>query len=137
VIASVHSKLSMSEAEATERVIRAIENPYCRILGHPTGRLLLMREGYSLNYEKVMDACVANRVALEINANPNRLDVDWRHIRRGRDRGVMFSIGPDAHGVDGIDDVDYGVGIARKGWLGPEHVLNCMDSDALLAWCSG
>ena len=137
VIASVHSRLTMSENEATERIVKAVENPYCRILGHPTGRLLLMREGYSLNYDKVMDACVANRVAIEINANPNRLDIDWRHIRRGRDRGVLFSIGPDAHEIGGIDDVDYGVGIARKGWLGPEHILNCMDADALLAWCRG
>ncbi|MCC6488411.1 MAG: DNA polymerase/3'-5' exonuclease PolX [Candidatus Hydrogenedentes bacterium] len=134
IIASVHSKLEMGEAEATRRVIKAIENPHTDVLGHPTGRLLLAREGYSLDYEKVMDACVANRVALEINANPNRLDIDWRHIRRGKEKGVMFCIGPDAHGVEGIDDVIFGVGIARKGWLERENLINCFTLSKLRRW---
>ncbi|NUM54086.1 MAG: DNA polymerase/3'-5' exonuclease PolX [Candidatus Hydrogenedentes bacterium] len=137
IIASVHSGLTMTEAEATKRVVKAIENPYSAILGHLTGRLLLAREGYPLDMEKVVDACVRNRVAIEINANPHRLDMDWRHIRRARDQGAMFSIGPDAHSIEGIDDVQYGVGIARKGWLGPEHLINCMSAERLIAWRKG
>ncbi|HRK36208.1 MAG TPA: DNA polymerase/3'-5' exonuclease PolX, partial [Candidatus Hydrogenedentes bacterium] len=134
VVASVHSGLSMSESEATKRVIRAVENPFTVVLGHLTGRLLLSREGYPLNMEQVVDACIANKVAIEINANPLRLDMDWRHIKRARDKGAMFSIGPDAHSVEGLDDTQYGVGIARKGWLGPEHLLNCMPAQELVKW---
>jgi DNA polymerase (family 10) len=111
-----------------------VENPYTNILGHPTGRLLLSRDGYALNYEKVFDACLANNVAVEINANPHRLDLDWRYIKRGKEKGLMFSIGPDAHAVDAIDDVEYGVGIARKGWLEPENLINCLTADNLLKW---
>jgi len=134
VIASVHSKLEMDEKEATARTIKAIEHPRTAILGHPTGRLLLSRKGFPLDWEKIFDACVANKVALEINGNCKRLDVDWRHIRQGRDKGVLFSIGPDAHSIDGVNNVQYGVGIARKGWLGPEHLINCWTAEELLAW---
>lgn len=134
IIASVHSKLEMDEKEATKRVITAIENPYTAILGHPTGRLLLSRKGFPLDMEKVFDACVANKVAVEINASCKRLDVDWRYIRQGRDKGVLFSIGPDAHSIDGLKNVQYGVGIARKGWLEPDHVINCWTAEELLAW---
>jgi len=137
VIASVHTGQDMTEAEATTRVVRAVENPHTTILGHPTGRLLLTRKGFPLNYEKVFDACVANRVAVEINANCHRLDLDWRHVRRAKDRGVMLVIGPDAHSVDGIADMDYGVGIARKGWLGPENLLNCMTLAEFKKWRKG
>ena len=137
IVASVHSKLDMSEAEATTRVVKAVENPYTSILGHPTGRLLLARDGYPLDYEKVFDACLANNVAIEINANAHRLDLDWRYIKRAKDKGLLFSIGPDAHGVDGIDDVEYGVGIARKGWLEPENLINCLSADKLLKWRKG
>ncbi len=136
IVASVHSKLDMSEAEATKRVIKAVESPYTSILGHPTGRLLLSRDGYSLDYEKVFDACLANNVAIEINANPHRLDLDWRYIKRAKEKGLLFSIGPDAHRVEGIDDVAYGVGIARKGWLEPENLINCMSADKLQKWRS-
>lgn len=134
IIASVHSKLDMDEKEATKRVITAIENPHTAILGHPTGRLLLSRKGFPLDMEKVFDACAANKVAVEINASCKRLDVDWRYIRQGRDKGVLFSIDPDAHSIDGLNNVQYGVGIARKGWLGPEHVINCWTAKELLAW---
>jgi DNA polymerase (family 10) len=134
VIASVHSKLTMDEAEATARIVKAIENPHTTILGHPTGRILLGRPGYALDIERVFDACVANGVAVEINANCHRLDLDWRHIRRGKDRGVKFIIGPDAHGIEELDYDRYGVGIARKGWLGPEDVLNCMSAKEFLKW---
>ena len=135
VIASVHSKLDMTEAEATKRVVRAVENPYTKILGHPTGRLLLTREGFSLNWDKVFDACAANRVAIEINANCRRLDLDWRLIRRAKERGLKLSIGPDAHRVESLGDMEYGVGIARKGWLEPEDVLNTLSAGKFLRWC--
>jgi DNA polymerase (family X) len=134
VIASVHSKLGMDEAEATRRVVKAVENPYTAILGHPTGRLLLSRPGYPLDMAALMDACLANRVAIEINANPRRLDLDWRHVRRAGEKGVKLVIGPDAHSVEGLDDVRYGVGIARKGGLGPGDLLNCMTAEEVLAW---
>lgn len=134
VIASVHQKLEMTEAEATARVIRAIENPYTDIIGHPTGRLLLQRPGFPLDVDKIFDACVANNVALEINANCKRLDLDWRHLHRGKDKGVKFSIGPDAHRVEGVDFVRFGVGIARKGWLEKDNVINTMGVEELLAW---
>ncbi len=134
VIASVHQKLTMDEDEATKRVVRAIEHPACKILGHPTGRLLLERPGYALDMERVFDACVANDCAVEINANCHRLDCDWRHLRRGKEKGVRFSIGPDAHSVDGLDQVRYGVGIARKGWLEPFDIINTMSAGALLKW---
>lgn len=134
VVASVHSKLGMSEDEATARVVKAIENPYTCILGHPTGRLLLGRPGYPLDMDKVFDACIANRVAIEINANCHRLDIDWRHIRKGRDKGAVFAIGPDAHNRDAIRDIRHGAGIARKGWLEARHVINCLNAKELLAW---
>jgi DNA polymerase (family 10) len=134
VIASVHSKLNMAEKEATARIIRAIENPYTTILGHPTGRLLLSREGYDLDIAKVFDACAANGVAIEINASPHRLDLDWRHVKRAKERGLKLCIGPDAHSTDAIDDLDYGLGIARKGWLEPGDLLNCMSVEEFMKW---
>lgn len=134
IIASVHSKLDMTQDEATARIIRAIENPFTTILGHSTGRLLLNRNGYSLDYEKVFDACVANHVAIEINANPRRLDLDWRYVKRAKEKGIKLVISPDAHSVAGIDDTRYGVGIARKGWLEPSDLLNCMTADEFIAW---
>ena len=136
IIASVHQKLDMTEPEATERVIKCIENPYCNVIGHPTGRLLLQRPGFRLDVDKIFDACVANDVAIEINANCKRLDLDWRHLHKGKDKGVRFSIGPDAHRVEGIDYVRFGVGIARKGWLEKDDVINAMTGKELLAWRS-
>ncbi|MEK7793542.1 MAG: DNA polymerase/3'-5' exonuclease PolX [Candidatus Hydrogenedentota bacterium] len=137
VVASVHSKLDMDEKEATARVVKAVEDPYTTILGHPTGRLLLAREGFPLNYDKVFDACAANGVAIEINANCHRLDLDWRYVRRARDKGCKLSIGPDAHAIDQIDNMQYGVGIARKGWLTKHDVVNCMTAAQFLKWAGG
>lgn len=134
VIVSVHSGLEMNEKDATKRIVAAVENPYTTILGHPTGRLLLSRKGYPLNYEKVFDACLANNVAIEINANCHRLDLDWRHVRRAKERGLKLCIGPDAHSTGGLEDMIYGVGIARKGWLEPGDLLNCMTLDEFIAW---
>lgn len=137
VIASIHSKLAMDEKEATTRIVKAVENPHTNILGHPTGRLLLARPGYPLDYDKVFDACRANRVAIEINSNCKRLDLDWRHMKRAKQRGLKFAICPDAHAIEGLDDVEYGLGIARKGWLEAGDVLNCMIAEELLQWCHG
>ncbi len=134
VIVSIHSKLGMTEEEATQRLVKAVEHPRAHILGHPTGRLLLAREGYPVNMPKLFDACAANGVAVEINGNANRLDCDWRHIRSGMEKGVMFAIAPDAHGIETLDNVGFGLGIARKGWLEPQHLLNCMTAEELLAW---
>lgn len=136
IVASVHSNLDMTEEDATKRVVTAVENPYTRILGHPTGRLLITRKGFELNYDKLFDACVANGVAIEINANCKRLDLDWRHVRRARDKGIKLCVSPDAHSTGAIDFMRYGVGIARKGWLGAEDVLNSLSTDDFLAWCA-
>lgn len=127
VIASVHSNLKMDESKATSRIIKAVENPYVKILGHPTGRLLLSREGYPLDHKKVIDACAANNVCIELNANPYRLDLDWTWIPYARERGVLISINPDAHSVEGINDIRYGVLAARKGRLETEGCLNARD----------
>ena len=114
VIASIHSNLNMPEEKAMTRLIKAIENPYCSILGHVTGRILLSRSGYPVNHRKIIDACAANQVVIELNANPSRLDIDWRHIGYALDKNVLISINPDAHHVDGIADTRYGVLVAQK-----------------------
>jgi DNA polymerase (family 10) len=134
IIGSVHNRLDMPEKEATARVIRAIESPYLTILGHPTGRLLLSRTGLPLNMEQVIDACAANGVAIEINGNPRRLELDWRHVLRAREKGVKIAIGPDAHSVDALANVRWGLGIARKGWLEAKDVLNTLSAEELLTW---
>ncbi len=126
VVASVHSGFRMSEAEATQRIIRALKHKHVTMLGHPTGRLLLEREGYPVNVKSVIDAAADYGKIIEINANPRRLDLDWSHCRYARDRGVLISINPDAHAVAGLRDVRYGVGVARKGWLEPKDVLNTL-----------
>jgi len=126
VVASVHSILRMDEEKATSRLIRAIENPYTTILGHPTGRLLLSRKGYPINYAKVIDACAANKVVIEINANPLRLDLDWRWQQYALEKGVLLSINPDAHRTGGFQDTHYGVYVARKGGLQAKQCLNAL-----------
>ncbi|HEX2960893.1 MAG TPA: PHP domain-containing protein [Ignavibacteriales bacterium] len=130
VVASVHSRFKLSEEEMTSRIIKAVENPYTDLLGHPTGRLLLQRSPYNLDLKKVIDACAANNVAIEINASPNRLDLDWRMIYYAREKGCMFSINPDAHSILGIEEINYGIRVARKGGLQPEEVINCMDLES-------
>lgn len=124
VVASIHSPLKMEEEKATSRLIKAIENPYTTILGHPTGRLLLSRAGYAIDYKKVIDACATNGVVIEINANPLRLDLDWRWHRYASDRGVLLSVNPDAHRKEGFSDMYYGILAARKGGLTAKQCLN-------------
>ncbi|CAM3726209.1 DNA polymerase/3'-5' exonuclease PolX [Sphingobacterium prati] len=124
VVASVHSNLKMDEEKATARLIKAIENPYTTILGHPTGRLLLSRSGYPLDFKKIIDACAANKVVIEINANPLRLDLDWRWHRYAVEKGVLLSVNPDAHRTEGLLDMKYGIFIAQKGGLEAKNCLN-------------
>ncbi len=126
VVASVHSNLGMKHEEANRRVIRAIENPYVNILGHPTGRLLLGREGLPLDMNKIIDAAAVNHVSIELNASPHRFDIDWRYCKYAKDKGVYISINPDSHSVDGLADMRYGIGAARKGWLEKDNVLNTL-----------
>ena len=124
VVASVHAGFSMSEAEMTDRVIRAVENPYVTIIGHPTGRLLGRRPGYAINLEAVIDAAAAHCVALEINAAPSRLDLEPSAVRLARARGVLLSVNTDAHTVPDLERVLFGINVARRGWLEKSDVLN-------------
>ena len=124
VIASVHSNLKMPQEKAMNRLITAIENPYTSILGHPTGRLLLSRSGYPIDHEKIIDACVANQVVIELNAHPRRLDLDWRWIEKAIDKGALISINPDAHSIEGFADTRYGVLVAQKAGLPAEKNLS-------------
>lgn len=132
IVASVHSGLKMTEEKATARLIKAIENKYTSILGHPTGRLLLARPGYPVNHKKIIDACAANKVSIELNAHPYRLDIDWRWIYYCLEKNVKVSINPDAHYVEGLNDMYYGVCVARKGMLTKEMCLNALELNDLL-----
>jgi DNA polymerase (family 10) len=134
VVASVHSSFSQPEEEMTQRVIRAIESPTVTMLGHPTGRLLLRREGYQIDIFKVIDAAIANRVIIEINANPQRLDMDWRFWKQAIQRGLMCSINPDAHSINNLNYFEAGVNIARKGWINSDSLLNSRDTDGIKRW---
>lgn len=134
VVSSIHSNLTMDLEKANTRLVKAIENPFTRILGHPTGRLLLMREGYPIDYKYILDACIANNVVVELNAHPYRLDIDWRYISYLIDKGGMISINPDAHQKQGYWDMKYGVNVARKGYLMPENCLNAMNLEEFSNW---
>lgn len=134
VIASVHSNLKMTEEKAMSRLIKAIENPYTRILGHMTGRLLLSRNGYPVDHKKIIEACAANKVVIEINAHPRRLDIDWKWIGYAMEKGVMLSINPDAHFLSGYDDVKYGVLAAQKGGLTKEWNLSSLELREFEEW---
>lgn len=131
VVASVHQRFTMDEETMTRRICKAMEDPTCNMLAHPTGRLLLSREGYAVDLAKIIDCAAANSVAIEINANPYRLDLDWRWCRRAKEKGVKLSINPDAHSADGLQHTAFGVGIARKGWLEKSDVLNTMTAAQL------
>jgi DNA polymerase (family X) len=124
VVVSVHSAFTQSAADMTARLIRAIEHPRTTMLGHVTGRLLLRREGYQVDFAKIIDAAIANGVIIELNASPWRLDMDWRHWRKAAGRGLLCAINPDAHETDGLAHVAAGINAARKGWLTREHVFN-------------
>lgn len=124
VVVSVHSSFKQSRDEMTKRIIRAIEHPHVMMLGHLTGRLLLEREGYEVDVDKIVDAAIANGVIIELNASPWRLDMDWRHWRKAAEKGLLCAINPDAHSTAGLAHFRCGVGAARKGWLTRKNILN-------------
>jgi len=136
VIASVHANLYMTEEKAMMRLLKAIENPYTSILGHMTGRLLLSRNGYPVDHRKIIDACAANNVVIELNANPRRLDMDWRHIDYALEKGVLISIDPDAHSITGFNDTYYGVLSAQKAGLPKEKNLSSFSLPEFELWLS-
>lgn len=137
VIASVHTNLKMDEKKANARLLKAIENPNTHILGHPTGRLLLAREGYPIDHALIIDACAANGMVIELNANPSRLDLDWTWIPYALEKEVKISINPDAHSMDQIKYIHAGVNAARKGGLTKEMCLNAMNLEEFSRWVSG
>jgi DNA polymerase (family 10) len=134
VVASVHGRFSMDGAKMTERVLRALDDPHLTILGHPTGRLLLSREPYAIDLEAVFAKAKEVGAAVELNADPKRLDLDWRHLRRAKDVGVTVAIGPDAHSTTALENVRNGVGFARKAWLERADILNTRTADDVLAF---
>jgi DNA polymerase (family 10) len=124
VIASVHSQFRLPRDEMTRRILQAMANPYCTMLGHVSGRLLLAREPYEVDLEPILEFAGKHQVMVELNASPYRLDLDWRWLRRAKDLGVLISLNPDSHSLEDLDDVAYGVIAARKGWLETHDVLN-------------
>ncbi len=134
VIASVHTRFGMNSAQMTDRVLKAMEDPHVTIIGHPTGRLLLTREPYAIDLSTILKRAAQVGVAVELNADPHRLDLDWRWCRAAREAGVQVELGPDAHSIAGLDHVALGVSIARKGWLGAADVLNTRSADDVLAF---
>jgi DNA polymerase (family X) len=131
IVIAVHSRFNMTEKEMTSRIIQAMENDYFTILAHPTGRLLLARDSYPIDIRKVIQAAASTSTVIEINANPHRFDLDWRQCQYAKELGVKLSINPDAHRTDGIGDMKYGLGIARKGWLETSDLLNCLTTEQI------
>lgn len=134
VVGSIHTKLDMDETTATQRLLKAIENPHLDILGHISGRLLLSRKGYPLEIDTLLKACSKHNVSIEINANPQRLDIDWRNIYKSKKYNIKYTISVDAHNIEGIEDIKYGVYIARKGILESNEILNCKNVEDLKNW---
>ena len=137
VIIAVHSAFSRPEDKMTQRVVRAIEHPCSRILAHPTGRLLLRRDAYAIDMDRIIDAAAANNVVIELNCHPRRLDMDWRLWRRARAKGVLCSLDADVHAVEGFAHLEQGVGFCRKGWLRAEDVVNCWEPERLVELFGG
>ncbi len=131
VVASVHTNFGMPRADMTKRIVRAVSHPLVTMLGHPTGRLLLSRNGYEVDLDAVIAAAARAGTMIEINANPHRLDLDAIHARRARQAGVTIAINPDAHSVSGLDDLEYGVSVARRAWLRKEDLLNTGSLDSI------
>ncbi len=129
VLGSVHTRFNMTETEATNRLINALRNPYLTMLGHPTGRLLLAREGYPVDMGAVIDEAAGLNKIIELNADPHRLDIDWRMLKYAREKGVLISINPDTHNLETIGLVRYGIYAARKGWLEKDNILNTRSAD--------
>lgn len=134
VIGSVHSNFKMEESRMTDRICQALGSPYLDILGHPTGRLLLTREPYAVDMERVLECAAENGKAIELNAHPYRLDIDWRLLHRAKKMGIRIAVNPDAHSTSDLEYTFSGLGVARKGWLSKEDVLNCLTSQELLEY---
>ena len=134
VIASLHASLDMPPEQMLERYTKAIENPHTRIVGHPTARLLLKRDGSKVDINRMIELAAEHNTAIEINASPWRLDIDWRYGQKAKKEAMMTAICPDAHDIPGLDDVTYGVAIARKGWFSKDRVINTMSADELEKW---
>jgi DNA polymerase (family 10) len=134
VIGSIHSRFSMDGDAMTRRVLAAMDDPHLTILAHPTGRLLLSREPYAINVEAVLEKAAEVGVAVELNADPHRLDLDWRYCRQAKELGVTIEIGPDAHSTAGLDNVHFGIGMARKAWLEAGEILNAGSAEDVLAF---
>jgi DNA polymerase (family 10) len=134
VVASVHGSFSLPEKDMTARLIKAMENPHVTMLGHMTGRLLLRREPYAVNHEKIIDCAAETNTVIELNCSSKRMDMDWSWWRRARDRGVKCSINPDAHHVDALQSLHFGVRVARKGWLRREDIVNCLSAKEVRKW---
>jgi DNA polymerase (family 10) len=133
-VASIHSRLSMDRTAMTDRLLTALDDPRLTILGHPTGRLLLSRPPYDVDLEAIFEKARDVGAAVELNADPHRLDLDWRHLRRAKAMGIAVAIGPDAHSTAGLNYMDFGIGIARKAWLEPRDVLNAREVEDVLAF---
>lgn len=134
VVASVHASFNLSEKEMTARLIKAMENPYVSMLGHLSGRLLLRRDAYAVNHEKIIDCAAATGTVIELNCSAKRMDMDWRWWRRARDKGVKCAINPDAHHVEGFQNLHFGIRVARKGWLNKDDILNCRSRQEIAKW---
>jgi DNA polymerase (family 10) len=133
VIVSVHSNFRMDKESMTKRILKAMDNPYATILGHPTGRLLLSRDGYEPDMERILEKAAEKGIAIEINANPHRLDLDWRWVKKAREMGIKLMINPDAHSLSEIANTGFGTAMARKGWCKKSDILNCLDVDEMKA----
>lgn len=133
-VASVHNVLNLDEETMTRRIIRAMESPHIAMIGHLTGRMLLRRDGYAVNHEKIIDCAAETRTVIELNCNPKRFDMDWRWWHRARDKGVLCSINPDAHSVNQLQFLRFGASVARKGWLRREDVINTRPLAEIEAW---
>lgn len=135
-VASIHGSFQLPEKEQTARIIRAMENPHVTMIGHITGRILLKRKGYELDIDKIIDCAISTSTIIELNCNPRRLDMDWRHWLRARDKGLLTSINPDAHSTDHLQFLAFGVRLARKGWLRREDVLNTRNLEEIKTFLS-
>jgi DNA polymerase (family 10) len=133
VLVSIHSYMNLERAEMTERILAAIENPYTQIVGHPTGRLILRRDAYAYDMERILDAASKNGVVMECNSSPERLDLKDIHLRMAKDRGVKIVISTDAHSTRGLETMRYGVQMARRGWIEKTNVLNALPVEKMLA----
>ena len=132
VVGSIHSIFNLSKEAQTDRLCNALENKYVTILGHPTGRLILSRKGYDIDFQTVIDTAAKNNKSIELNASPYRLDMNWRMIKYARKKGVKIAINTDAHSIKGYDVLRYGITMGRKGWLTKNDILNSMTKEEFL-----